>query len=281
MKKQLILTCTAVIASTCIGFVIGRATPADLPRTTTALGSRSSYVAHTPISSAAEPPVTQKPLIGIASLTGDSYVQAIRDCGGIPVVLPDANGNLDMVASYVGMLDGLLMPGGPDIPPGEWNEQPHPTTKLLDDDRYTFEKALISTWINETNKPLLGICLGSQWVNVAHGGSLIQDIPSEFGVNHRDVTHKISLDPESQLSRILETTELTVNSFHHQAVRNVGHGLRAVAHSEDGIVEATESTNPERFLIGVQWHPEKLIGDDAVQRKLIRAFINASLKGKK
>jgi putative glutamine amidotransferase len=216
------------------------------------------------------------PLIGIASLTSDTYVLAIRQAGGIPIVLPNGDGSPARIAEYLELLDGLLMPGGADIPPSEWGEDPHPTTKLLADDRYLFEKALILEWIEKTDKPLLGICLGSQWVNVAHGGSLVQDIPSEFGVNHRDITHSVTLEPDSRLSQIFGETEFDVNSLHHQAVRDVGKGLRVVAKSPDGIIEATETTDPDRFLIGVQWHPEKLMPENKLQAKLLEAFVAAA-----
>lgn len=221
---------------------------------------------------------SEKPLIGIASLAVDTYAGAIRASGGIPVILPNTDGNSDNVEEYLKLLDGLLMPGGADIPPSEWGEKPHPTTRLLEDDRYRFEKAMISAWITRTDKPLLGICLGSQWVNVAHGGSLVQDIPSEFGVNHKGPNHLVRLEPDSRLRRIFGETEFEVNSLHHQSVRDVGKGLRIVARSPDGIVEATETTDPKRFLIGVQWHPEKLMPENELQAKLLRAFVKAAAK---
>ena len=219
---------------------------------------------------------SRKPLIGIASLTDVNYVRAISESGGIPVILPNHGGNAETIERYLELLDGLLMPGGPDIPPSEWNEEPHPKTKVLDEHRYQFEKALISAWIKRTNKPLLGICLGSQWINVAHGGSLLQDIPSEFGVVHLNTTHQVTLDPDSKLASIFGELNFEVNSVHHQAVRKLGEGLRIVARSPEGIVEATETTDPRRFLIGVQWHPEKLFPPDDRQRKLFHAFIHAA-----
>jgi putative glutamine amidotransferase len=225
---------------------------------------------------AGQPPAPRKPLIGIASLTDANCVRAIRESGAIPVILPDTDGSKAAIDGYLETLDGLLMPGGPDIPPSEWNEEPHPTVKLLDADRYQFEKALISAWIKRTKKPLLGICLGSQWINVAHGGSLVQDIPSEFRVNHRDVKHPVTLEAGSRLAAIFGETTFEVNSLHHQAVRKLGTGLRIVAKSPDGIVEATETTDPDRFLIGVQWHPEKLFLTDSRQRKLFKAFVEAA-----
>ncbi len=229
-----------------------------------------------PSAFAQQPAAPRKPLIGIASLTDSNYVRAIRESGALPVILPNTDGSAAGIDEYLEILDGLLMPGGADIPPSEWGEEPHPTVKLLDDDRYHFEKALISAWIKQTKKPLLGICLGSQWINVAHGGSLVQDIPSEFGVNHREVKHPVTLEDGSKLAAIFGETTFEVNSLHHQAVRKLGTGLRIVAKSPDGIVEATESTDPDRFLIGVQWHPEKLFQTDLRQQKLFKAFIEAA-----
>lgn len=220
------------------------------------------------------------PLIGIASLTSENYVRAVRESGGIPVVLPNVDGNLAMVPEYLEMLDGLLMPGGADIPPEEYGETAHESVELLDEDRFRFEKEMIRSWIGKTDKPLLGICLGSQWINVASGGSLVQDIPSEIGGNHRDTSHPVKIEPDSRLGKIFGESEIEVNSLHHQAVdpKGLGKGLRIAATAPDGVVEATESTDPDRFLIGVQWHPEKLMPENTTQAKLIKAFVEAAAK---
>ncbi|MCG8600751.1 MAG: gamma-glutamyl-gamma-aminobutyrate hydrolase family protein [Verrucomicrobiales bacterium] len=257
-SRRAVLTAAGVALAGFVGFEIGQRTAAP------------------------DPLSVDGPLIGITSLTSDTYVRAIRESGGIPIVLPNADGSTEKVEEYLELLDGLLMPGGADIPPSEYGEEPHETVKLLDDDRYHFEKAMGTAWIEKTDKPLLGICLGGQWVNVASGGSLVQDIPSEFdGLNHRDRTHKITLEPDSRLSQIFEATELEVNSLHHQAVKKPGRNLRIVAHCPDGVVEAVESTDPDRFLIGVQWHPEKMMPDDPVQAKLLRAFVEAATVAKR
>lgn len=293
MKPNTILIFAAVAVASCVSFAAGRMSSADV----SVADVSSSAVASAEVASdagllAAASPRTlntddntdshsfREPVIGIASLTSDTYVRAIRDSGGIPVVLPNADGSVEKIDEYLELLDGLIMPGGADIPPSEYGEEPHKTAKLLDDDRYQFEKAMITAWIERTDKPLLGICLGSQWVNVAHGGSLVQDIPSEFGVNHRGVSHMVKLEPDSRLSQIFGQTEFEVNSLHHQAVRKVGSGLRIVAKSPDGVVEATETTDPDRFLIGVQWHPEKLMPENKLQEKLMQAFIKAAIEGK-
>ncbi|MDB2674142.1 gamma-glutamyl-gamma-aminobutyrate hydrolase family protein [Akkermansiaceae bacterium] len=91
-----------------------------------------------------------------------------------------------------------------------------------------------------------------------------------------DTNHAVTLEPDSRLSQIIGESQFEVNSLHHQAVRNLGEGLRIVARSPEGIVEATETTDPDRFLIGVQWHPERMVGDDEKQAKLLRAFVEAA-----
>lgn len=226
------------------------------------------------------PPMTppRAPLIGIASVNGDTYVRAVRQAGGIPVILPNDDASPAAIDGYLSRLDGLLMPGGADIPPSEYGETPDPTIELLDDKRLNFEKALGKAWIEKTRKPLLGICLGSQWINVLQGGTLVQDIPSEIGGNHRGTTHPVKLEPDTRLHRIFGEAEFEVNSWHHQAVdsKDLGKDLKVAARSLDGVIEATETTDPERFLIGVQWHPEKLMPDDKRQAKLLEAFVVAA-----
>lgn len=260
-SRRLFLTTAAVIGSGLLGFIIG--------------DRHDEPPMVTPPPKVATP---ERPLIGIASLDHDTYIRAVRDQGGIPVVLPNTDGSVEMIDDYLEALDGLIMPGGLDIPPSEYGEKPHSTVSVLSDDRYKFEKALITKWIQKSDKPLLGICLGSQWINVVHGGTLIQDIPSEAGGNHRNVNHPISLEPDSRLGKIFGSRGFEVNSNHHQAVKKPGDGLRIVATSPDGIIEATESTDPNRFLIGVQWHPERFIKTDPNQAKLFNAFIEAAKK---
>lgn len=258
-SRRLVLTLAPAIVLAGIGFLIGRS------------------LSH-PGGAEKRDDGKRAPLIGIASLTSENYVQAVRESGGIPVVLPNTGGNEERIPEYLELLDGLLMPGGADIPPSEYGEEPHESVEVLDTDRYEFEKVLIREWIEKTDKPLLGICLGSQWINVATGGTLVQDIPTEVKANHRDTNHPIALEPDSRLAGILGATELEVNSFHHQSADRIGEGLRAVAKAPDGVIEATETTDPDRFLIGVQWHPEKMMPENEVQAKLLKAFVEASAK---
>jgi putative glutamine amidotransferase len=216
-----------------------------------------------------------KPLIGITSVykideqdnpastsASFAYIEAVAENGGIPLVLPAVSTD-HIIRRYVRLLDGLVLIGGDDIPPSAYNEQPHETVKVLPVQRYNFERELISLWLS-SGKPLLGVCLGMQFTNVVSGGSLIQDIPSQVGteVSHREY-HRVTIDPESTLAKILGATEASVCSNHHQAVRDVGENLKVVARSDDGVVEAMETVRGG-FGLFVQWHPEQ---DDNIEHR--------------
>lgn len=227
-----------------------------------------------------KPPSSPKPIIGVSSVLGKDYFKAVYKAGGVPVTLPSGKSSKRLIGSYLKDLDGLLMTGGPDIPPSEYGETAHKTVSALGEQRYTFEKELIRRWIKQTDKPLLGVCLGGQWINVTKGGTLVQDIPSALGLNHRHVTHKVLIEDGSKLRSIVETSSMKVNSRHHQAVKKLGKGLTVAARSDDGVVEAIETTDPTRFLIGVQWHPENLAKGNNPSQKLFKSFVKASAQTK-
>lgn len=210
-----------------------------------------------------------KPLIGITSVykidkqdnsvstsVNFAYIRAVSDNGGVPLVLPTISDE-ESIRQYVSLLDGLVLVGGDDIPPSAYDEQPHETVQVLPMQRYNFEKKLITLWLG-SDKPLLGVCLGMQFTNVVSGGSLIQDIPSQVGtkVKHRGY-HQVKIDPESSLAKILNATEASVYSNHHQAAKDVGKNLKVIAHSDDGVVEAMERVSGG-FGLFVQWHPEQM-----------------------
>ena len=219
-----------------------------------------------------------RPLIGITSvykvdkkndsastLVNFAYVKAVAENGGVPVVLPTICGE-EILQRYVEELDGLVLVGGADIPPSAYGQQPHETVKVLPMQRYNFERKLIALWI-DSGKPLLGVCLGMQFTNVVAGGTLIQDIPSQVGtkIEHRGY-HRVNLDPTSSLAEILSAREAFVYSNHHQAVKDAGIGLKVVARSDDGVVEALERVDG-KFGLFVQWHPE--LTDDTEHRNAI------------
>ncbi|MBN2376703.1 MAG: gamma-glutamyl-gamma-aminobutyrate hydrolase family protein [Sedimentisphaerales bacterium] len=229
------------------------------------------------------------PLIGITSTyQGDdqqerqanvqvsfAYVAAVREAGGVPLILPTVD-SPQAIEQYLKNLDGLLLIGGADIPPAAYHQQPHPTVEVMSQHRWNFERKLIKDWF-ESGKPLLGVCLGMQFTNVVRGGTMIQDIPSQVGtqVIHRGnpALHKVTIEPSSRLHKILATDQPVVYSAHHQAVDKIGHGLKIVAHSDDGIVEALERTD-DAFGLFVQWHPEKM-DNPALRKPIYKALIDA------
>jgi putative glutamine amidotransferase len=221
-------------------------------------------------------PKESRPNHYIASFYADSVVEA----GGIPVYLPIVEDEA-VIRGYVERVDGLLLTGDADIPPQAYGEEPVPQTKVMQPERYEFERRLIDIYL-QTRKPVLGVCLGCQFVNVALGGTLIQDIPSmvETNVAHRreggDAEHPVRIEPRSLLGDVLGMATAQIYSSHHQAVKQLGRNLRPVAWAEDGIVEALEPERPDgRWLLLVQWHPERMVGTE-VRARLFRALVEAS-----
>ena len=227
------------------------------------------------------------PLIGITSVyewdqknnsastvVDFAYVRAVAENGGVPMVLPTFKSET-ILRRCVDQLDGLVLVGGDDIPPSAYGQEPHETVKPLPAQRYEFERELIALWL-AGGKPVLGVCLGMQFTNVVSGGTLIQDIPSQVGtkVNHRKY-HDVQIEPESSLAKILGGKQASVFSNHHQAVKDVGKGLKVIAHSEDGVIEALERIDGG-FGLFVQWHPEQM--DDVCHRDAIYgALVRASV----
>lgn len=213
---------------------------------------------------------------------GHRYVQAVLDAGGLPVLIPNAPAAAQEV---VERLDGLLVSGGRDVEPSLYGEaEQHPTVEL-DRPRDATELPLIR-WAYERGLPLLGICRGIQAVNVALGGSLFQDLPSQRPgpVVHRQsqarhvATHQLILRAGSLTARCLGTETLMVNSFHHQAVRNPAPCLRVVGHAEDGVIEALEAED-RRFFVCVQYHPEEMTDVCGHSRRLFEEFVRAAAEG--
>lgn len=211
-----------------------------------------------------------------------AYAECVIAAGGVPVYLPPTQ-KPSVIAHYVKMLDGLLLSGGADLPPDAYGEEPAPETCPMLPERYEFERRLIELWL-QTDKPLFGICLGCQFVNVIRGGSLIQHIPRQVGTSsmhtlgNQDSWHEVRIKPGSRLSTILRHKEAApVNSAHHQAVLNPGVELHPVAYSPDGLIEALEDES-DVFRILVQWHPERMNNTD-VQRQLFSALVRAARAG--
>ncbi|HEX7809447.1 MAG TPA: gamma-glutamyl-gamma-aminobutyrate hydrolase family protein [Thermoanaerobaculia bacterium] len=206
-----------------------------------------------------------------------TYVEAVRRAGAIPVLIPPQPENAE---TLVATLDGVLLAGGFDCDPALYNEAPHPTLEPMDTRRQENELAMARA-AHAAGIPTLGICLGMQMMNVAAGGSLIQDIDSSIDTDIRHASipedrarHDVLIDADSRLATMVPTLEFNVNSSHHQAVARVGEGLRVTAHAPDKVVEAIEDPK-HPFFIGVQWHPEDMRAE-ASASSLFGAFIAAA-----
>lgn len=196
------------------------------------------------------------------------YVDAVIAAGGVPVVMPPVLApHDDILDAYLAHIDGLLLPGGGDIDPALYGAAVHPKTANIDAFRDYSELYLTRAAV-QRGTPILGICRGLQVINVALGGTMIQDIPDEVGgpwahngsatrEDWEHMAHPMRIEADSQLATLLGTTEMSVNSLHHQALGQLGHGLRAVAWSDDGIIEGAEGTGAN-FIVAVQCHPEAL-----------------------
>ena len=212
-----------------------------------------------------------------------TYMRAIQQAGGVPLLLPP---NLDerSVDTLWSRLDGLLLTGGGDVDPRRFDEDRHETVAEVSEARDRLEIALTERAI-DARRPLLAICRGIQVLNVALGGSLYQDIPSQTGspIAHsqkapRDhPTHAVKVMGEgTRLGATLGSLEVEVNSMHHQAINRLGRGLREVAWAPDGIIEGVEMPDAGTLVLGVQWHPEELTARDPAARNLFAALVAAA-----
>jgi len=239
----------------------------------------------------------------------EAYAKAIEEAGGIPLIIPVMH-KRENIASIARIAQGFIFSGGDDISPHYYGEEPLLNLELSPDERTDFEIALFREAIG-LQKPILGICLGTQLINVALGGSLYQDIPTQVNnpLNHRE-PHQVSIVEGTLLHRVFrhgkqrdkkvqcpeggtikknvppidrrdfpipsegssdEVKEIQVMSAHHQSVKTPGKGLTASALSPDGVIEAVEMTDYP-FLVGVQWHPEREPDNDQT-RRLFNAFV--------
>ena len=214
----------------------------------------------------------------------ESYVQAVANAGGAPLVVP-LGLTADLLNEILPRLDGVLFSGGGDMHPDRYGSQMHPLVSSVDPDRdrvelYAFQEVI------QQKTPFLGICRGFQVINVAMGGTLYEDILDQHpdSLDHRSqkgqprnfLAHQVRIEPDSLLAQILGQSSVPVNSLHHQGVRQLAPRLAATARASDGIIEAFELAEYP-FGLAVQWHPECLQEHESM-RRLFQAFIQASQK---
>lgn len=240
--------------------------------------------------------MSRPPLIGVTtSITvgkhperayvNSAYLAAIQAAGGVPVPIPPQL-EARALEEVLDLCDGFLLTGGGDVDPVTFNEPPHATLYEVAPARDRLEITLSARAL-EARKPLLAVCRGIQVLNVALGGSLFQDVASDPGteIQHEqdkdgkprdEPTHPVEIVEGSRLAQVLGATELNVNSMHHQAVKAPGRRLVPVAFAPGRIIEGVEHEDDDRFVLGVQWHPEELTARDPSARRLFSALVAAS-----
>jgi putative glutamine amidotransferase len=237
------------------------------------------------------------PIIGLTTYNGKNkyghpivalmqqYIIAIGEAGGVPILIPSGI-NSESIKSLIKKVDGILFTGGGDIAIDRFDGKPHLSVEGVDPDRDKVEIALVQASA-ESGKPFFGICRGFQMVNVALGGTLythIQDqlpgaIKHDYDSNlqRQFLAHTIRLEKSSSLAGILDESEMSVNSLHHQGAKDLAPTLKPTAYAPDGLVEGLELMG-HPFAVAVQWHPEWLL-DQQVSKRLFRAFVEAARTG--
>ncbi|WP_066152670.1 gamma-glutamyl-gamma-aminobutyrate hydrolase family protein [Halalkalibacter krulwichiae] len=231
----------------------------------------------------------KKPIIGLTSSIVShhnipsvnlhtKFISSVKRAGGIPLIIPI--GTEEMSEEYASICDGLILTNGEDVDPYSFNEEPDPQIKQTNENRDKLEIALVQQ-AQKKKKPLLGVCRGNTMLNVALGGTLIQDIPTQNSkaINHHQKadrpqpTHSIQIKEESWLYELFYTSTMRVNSFHHQAIDQLGKNLKVVAAAPDGTVEAIEGISKCPIMWGVQWHPEEMASEAPTMQRIFDAFI--------
>ncbi len=235
--------------------------------------------------------MSRRPIIGVIPLWDDikgsiwmlpGYMDAIRESGGIPLILPLVASSED-IAQVCGVCDGFLLTGGHDVDPILYGESQCERCGAPNKERDILEQEVFHYAV-ENDLPVLGICRGIQLINALCGGTLYQDLPTELDtISHQmtppydQVWHKVKIIEGTPLREIIGKAEIGVNSYHHQAIKTLAQSLSPTAISEDGLIEGVYM--PSRsFIHAVQWHPEFNFHTSESSRKIVASFINATLK---
>lgn len=231
-----------------------------------------------------------RPVIGVVPLFDSErnsywmipgYMRGLEAAGGLPVMLPLTTDRAE-ISQLAKLCGGILFTGGQDVSPAIYGEKASPLCGEICDDRDNMERELLRLAV-ENDIPSLGICRGIQFMNVALGGSLYQDLPAEYPsqTDHHmsppydRVCHRVDIVKGTPLHELLKKDVLGVNSYHHQAVKRTAHCLREMAYSEDGLTEAVYMPG-RRFIWAVQWHPELSYQSDADSMAILSAFVSAA-----
>lgn len=233
----------------------------------------------------------KKPIIGVMPLFDDEkeslwmlpgYMDGIRQFGGIPIMFPLSDDETELI-ELIGLCDGILFTGGQDIAPSLYNEEKSINCGISCELRDSMESIVLKQAMYR-NKPILGICRGIQIINVLLGGTLYQDLPSEINsrIEHHmtrpydKIQHTVSIKEGTPLFELLGKSSIGVNSYHHQAIKQLADNLVCMAESEDGLVEAIVAPD-YKFLWAVQWHPEFSYKSDINSQLIFQKFLETCL----
>lgn len=215
------------------------------------------------------------------TLIATDYVHAVEKAGGIPMLLPFTD-DTQTLFELTDRCDGILITGGDDVAPFLYGEDVSHRTAHLEPVRDKQEYLLMKHLLEQSSVPLLGICRGCQILNVAVGGTLYQDLPTEgkyhtlLNASRDSFAHRVRIQKGSRLEQIIGSDSILTNSYHHQSVKDVAPGLTVTGTTADGVIEAVEKDG-DRFILGVQWHPE-MTWSCPINQKIFQAFIKACEK---
>ena len=229
----------------------------------------------------------KRPIIAISPLWDEEkksmwmlpgYLGGLEQAGATPIMLPLTD-NEEELRQLADLADGFLIPGGQDVNPALYGEEPQEKTIEISPIKDSAEQTFL-TFMLQQDKPVLGICRGIQLLNVRYGGTLYQDLPNEIHQKHQMdppynmFCHMVNLIPDTPISEIIGRDTLEVNSIHHQAIHEVAPSMKVMAVTEQNVVEGIYDPN-HKFVLGIQWHPEYLYERDKESRKIFQAFVNA------
>lgn len=228
--------------------------------------------------------IDKAPFLGLEkSSLHQNYIHSIIKAGAVPIVLPVVQDS-SLIQSQIDLIDGLVLSGGGDVQPSLYGEEPHPDLGNVNPVRDHFEEEALLIAFRQ-KKPILGICRGLQLMNVAFGGSLYQDLnqhKSETRIKHDQQApihvpyHSIEIEPSTLLYEMFRELQIGVNSFHHQGIKELAPDFIVSARSKDGMIEGIERINYP-FLVGVQWHPERMVDHDSGMLNLFKAFVKQAI----
>lgn len=212
-----------------------------------------------------------------AEVAAAKLLQAVWDAGGEPLVVhPTApQPRIEELAERFWLADAVLLPGGGDMSPHWYGQEAQPSLYGVNEDQDAFD-LVVARWAIQEKIPLLAICRGNQVVNVALGGTLVQDMSTTIGRDHRHLVHDIELAADSPLRDTVPSDRITISCSHHQCIDQLADKLVPAAYASDGTIEAVTLTGHEGWFLGLQWHLEDLADTDPIQQGIFRAFVAAA-----